>query len=254
MVRIAVNGAGGKMGTRILALASENAKEFRVEHAFDIHGIGQSAGPVSVESLQPYAEGKKTLRCDVLIDFSGPEGAGACSAAANFSKKALVVGSTGLEGEVVRQIEKTAALVPVVVSSNMSVGVNVMLKLLGVAAESLSEEYRVSVSETHHTQKKDWPSGTALMLVKKIAQTKKWVLDELLTQWKKSAWEKGGHLPASEVNKIGMKVIREGAVAERIEITHHAKSRDTFARGALVAAQFAAKQKPGYYTMADVLK
>src|SRR5262245_50285908 len=116
MLKIGINGVLGRMGSRILALANAEPKKFKVVHAFD---LGEKA-----ESLKLYAEGKKKLACDVLIDFSGPEGAGASALAVQHSKKGLVVGSTGLDEEFRKKIKKISNKVPVVVSSNMSVGVN----------------------------------------------------------------------------------------------------------------------------------
>ncbi len=251
MIKIAVNGAAGRMGTRILELAKDQPHAFQIAQTFDLK---------QHESLAPYAEGSKTLHCDVLIDFSGPEGAGQCNAAAAHSKKALVIGSTGLEDPLVHAIRTTATKVPVVLSSNMSVGVNVMVALLEKAAALLPEEFTIKMTEAHHRHKKDAPSGTAIMLADSIARGKKWDIRELV-----AAWRKGRFNDLSSNEKIGMHVIREGEIvgdhtvifsgpAETLEITHRAQSRDTFARGALIAAQFAASAKPGLYSMADVLK
>jgi 4-hydroxy-tetrahydrodipicolinate reductase len=141
----------------------------------------------------------------------------------------------------------------------MSIGVNVVLGLLESAAKRLPEEFNIRMTEAHHIHKKDAPSGTALMLAKQIADAKNWYIQDLVKSWREGKYNQAG-------DKIGMKVVREGEIvgdhtvlfdgpAETIEITHRAKSRDTFARGALAAAVFAAKAKPGkLYTMADVLQ
>ena len=130
MVKIAVNGAAGRMGSRIIALAKEQSKNFSVVQAFDLDG--------KFESLKPYAEssGKKKLKCDVLIDFSGPEGADGSAEAARISKKAVVIGSTGFDDRFLVKVRSIARSIPVVFSSNMSVGVNVMLALVAEAAKN----------------------------------------------------------------------------------------------------------------------
>ena len=264
MVRIAVNGALGRMGQRILFLAQEKPAEYTIVQAFETDTnpmIGKDVSGVKLESLLPYADKKKKLFCDVLIDFSGPDGALHCNASANYSEiKGLVIGSTGLDEQAMLAFERTASRIAVVVSSNMSVGVNLVAELLELAARKLPDDFSVRVAEAHHIHKKDAPSGTALMLAKAIAHAKQWDIAELLKSWKAGKFDEKG-----SVDKIGMKVTRDGEIvgdhsvvfqgpAESVEIRHHAQSRDTFARGALVAAQFAAKKSSGLYTMQDVLK
>lgn len=231
MVRIGVNGASGRMGTRILALA-EASKEFQIEGRFDIGGERLSA-----EALKKRGGG-------VLIDFSSPAGtleAVSCAEAAGWG---LVVGTTGLEEKAHEVLKKSAARIPVVVSSNMSVGVNVMLMLLETASKKLPKDFSVDMTEAHHIHKKDAPSGTASMLAIKVAESRGLDLQALLKS---------------------IKVIREGEIIgdhsvtfdgpqETIEIKHHAKSRDIFAQGALLAARFVASAKPGFYSMGDVLR
>ena len=251
MIKLAVNGALGRMGSRILALAQEQPNQYTVAHKFDVK---------DEESLLPYAKGEKKLVCDVLIDFSGPDGANWSATAAHLSKKAVVIGSTGLDEESVKKITAISKEIPIVLSSNMSVGVNLVAELLETASRKLPKEFNVRITEAHHIHKKDAPSGTALMLANAIARAKQWNIAELLKAWKAGKFDEKG-----SGDKIGMKVIRDGDVvgdhsvffegpAETIEIRHHAQSRDTFARGALLAAQFAAKKSNGLYTMQDVLK
>lgn len=235
MTRIAVNGALGRMGSRIIALARQRHEEFNVVHAFDLKK--------GSEDLRPYAEGKKTLDCDVLIDFSGPDGALWCNDAANRSGKALVIGSTGLEAETVKAIEATAAKVPVVLSSNMSIGVTVVLKMLEFAATKLGADFNININEAHHEHKKDAPSGTAKTMAEVISRQRKGMQPrDIDIDSKRQGEIVGDH-----------KVVFDGP-AETIEVLHHAKSRDIFALGALTAARFAASAKAGrIYTMADVL-
>ncbi len=263
MIKIGVNGACGKMGQRILALAAEDAGSFQIAHAFDAgSGIGQkTAQGQAVESLASYASGQTILKCDVLIDFSGPEGTRSCCAAVGFSKKALVVGSTGLDDAITKSLEAAAAKVPVVVSANMSIGVNLVVQLLEQLSAKAPDNFDIEITEAHHKHKKDAPSGTALMLAKAIAAVKGWDIKKCLNYRQEGKTEKD-----RSSREIGMQVIRAGEIvgdhtvlfagpAETIEITHRAQSRDTFARGALTAASFAHSAKPGkIYSMKDVLK
>lgn len=263
MIKIGVNGACGKMGQRILALATEEPNHYQAVQAFDTQvSIGKKTSQgIVVESLEPYVEGKAALKCDVLIDFSGPEGAKQCQAAALSSKKALVIGSTGLDDEALKNLEAVAAKVSVVVSANMSIGVNLVIQMLEQITAKLPKDFDIEITEAHHRHKKDSPSGTALMLAKAIANIKGWDLKKCL-QFRKES--KVDQERASDV--IGMQVIRAGEIvgdhtvlfagpSETIEITHKAQSRDTFARGALLAAIFAHQAKPGkIYNMKDVLK
>ncbi len=258
-----MNGASGKMGQRILALAAENPTQYQALQAFDTDlSVGKkTAQGILIENLDAYASGKIQLRCDVLIDFSGPDGANICNRAALASKKALVIGSTGLSDEQLEAFAKAATQVPIVVSANMSVGVNLVIQLLEQITAKLPKDFDIEITEAHHRHKKDSPSGTALMLAKAIANVKGWDLKKCL-QFRKES--KADQERASDV--IGMQVIRAGEIvgdhtvlfagpAETIEITHKAQSRDTFARGALLAATFAHQAKPGkIYSMKDVLK
>jgi 4-hydroxy-tetrahydrodipicolinate reductase len=263
MIKIGVNGACGKMGQRILALATEDPARYQAVQAFDTQvSIGKKTPQgIVVESVESYRDGKATLKCDVLIDFSGPEGAKQCLSAALSSKKALVIGSTGLDEDTLKSIEAAATKVPMVVSANMSIGVNLVIQMLEQITAKLPKDFDIEITEAHHRHKKDAPSGTALMLAKAIAVVKGWDLKKCLLYRKES---KADQERSSDV--IGMQVIRAGEIvgdhtvlfagpAETIEITHKAQSRDTFARGALMAAAFAHQAKPGkIYNMKDVLK
>ena len=221
-VRIAVNGAAGRMGVRILALVSES-KEFESAGSFD-----------AKDEIRLTGKG-------ALIDFSSPEGTALAAEAASKAGWGLVVGTTGLQTKEMDLLKKASQKIAVVVSSNMSVGVNLVAELLELIAQKLPKEFSIKITETHHIHKKDSPSGTALMLNKAIQST-------LQSQ-----------------QKIEIEAIREGEVvgdhtilfsgpAETIEIKHHARSRDIFAGGALVAARFASSAKPGLYSMRDVLR
>ncbi len=248
MIKIAVNGAAGRMGNRILALA-EIEKEFEIAGAFDEN---KNFSKLSAAALQKKGSG-------TLIDFSSPAGAKAALEMALEAQWNLVVGTTGLDEKTTVLLREASKKIAVVVSSNMSVGVNVLLELAALLAHKLPKDFDIEITEAHHRHKKDAPSGTALMLAKAIAESKKWDLKKALKYRAegKSDQERSGE-------EIGMQVIRAGEIignhtvlfsgpAETIEITHRAQSRDTFARGALLAAQFVSKKANGFYTMKEVL-
>lgn len=229
MITIAVNGAAGRMGSRILALAAQAPSKYRAGGSFDHAKSGLK--PLSPESLKGI---------DVLIDFSSPEGAAQSLGACVSSKTSLVIGTTGLDAATQEAIQKASEAIPIVYSANMSVGVNLVAEALELLASRLGGEFKISMTEAHHIHKKDAPSGTALLL--------------------KNAMAASGQ-------SIEIKSIREGEIvgdhtvlfsgaAETIEITHRAQSRDVFALGALKAAAFLAQNgKPGkLYSMRDVLR
>ena len=254
MVHIAVNGAAGRMGGRILALATESGK-FSILGKFDTKE-NSSAGIRTFSSSS--LEGKNK---GVLIDFSSPQGTVMALQAARKAGWGLVVGTTGLDNQVLESLSEASGEIPIVVSSNMSVGVNVMLDLLHQAAQKLPKEFKIKITEAHHRHKKDAPSGTALTLAKEIAAAKDWNIEDLL-----KAWKAGNINTENSDDNIKMKVVREGEIvgdhsvlfsgpSEDIEIIHRAKSRDTFALGALLAAEFLSRKTlgGGWYSMRDIL-
>ncbi len=236
-VRIAVNGAAGRMGARILALAA--AGDFDVAGKFD----GKADASAQIQTLSASQLSGK----GALIDFSSPEGTAASAQAASTAGWGLVVGTTGLEAKEMELLKIAAQKIPVVVSSNMSVGVNLVAELLELLAKKMPTDFDAQITEAHHTHKKDAPSGTAIMLLNAIAASKGW--DARRTQKEK---ERIHSIREGEI--VGDHSVLFSGPAETIEIRHHAKSRDIFAGGALVAARFAASAKPGLYNMRDVLQ
>jgi len=222
MIKLAVSGCRGKMGEKILKLA-EKDPELEVVGAFD---IGDDA-------LKPIK------LCDVLIDFTAPEASVAHAQACLKVKRAIVIGTTGLDESQVSALEKSAKKIPVVFSPNMSVGVNCLFELVEQAAKKLGSDYKVKIVEAHHVHKKDAPSGTA----KKLAQI----------------IEGAGADAVKDIESIredeivgNHRVILESDV-DTIELSHSAKTRDIFALGALKAAKFVVGKPAKLYTMKDVL-
>lgn len=264
MVKIAVAGATGRMGSRITALA----KEFHgisLTGAFErkghdgvgrdigsLIGMGET-GVVVKDSFEAAAGG-----CDVVIDFTSTAATLSHIKLAAAAKKAMVVGTTGFSKEEAAALKEQAALIPIVLAPNMSVGVNLLLKVLQEVARVLGDDYDVEIVEAHHRLKKDAPSGTALKMAQVIAEALGRNLEET------AVYARKGLIGERTKKEIGIQTVRAGDIVgehtvlfgglgERIEITHKVSSRDTFARGALKAALWVAGRKPGLYDMQDVL-
>lgn len=222
-MRIAINGACGRMGRTVARLA----KEAGVEVAASID-VQEEAG--IVRSLEK--------KVDALIDFSTPEAALARLKECAATKTPAVICTTGFTEAQKAEIAKAAKKVAVVFSSNTSVGVNLLFKFVPEVAKTLGKDYDMDIVETHHRFKKDAPSGTAKTLAERI---------EAATGRKVSV-----HAVRSG-DVVGDHRVIFGTLGDSIEIIHRASSRDIFAKGALEAAAWAAKAKPGLYSMLDVL-
>ena len=222
MVKICVSGANGKMGSSIIELAKEDAG-LEVAGSFD---IGEdAAAPIG--------------SCDCLIEFTSPEATIEHLALCEKLGKAMVIGTTGLSAEDTEKIRAASAAIPVVLSPNMSVGVNLLFKMVADAAKTLGPEYAIEIVEAHHVHKKDAPSGTAKEMARLIKDAKGDV-----------------EVPIESVREgevVGEHTIIFDSDVDTLEITHSAKTRDIFAKGALQAAKFLAGKKPGLYSMKDVL-
>ncbi len=254
-IRIAISGAGGRMGTRLVALALEQPEHFHLVAALESAAsplLGRDCGAgvrISAELTTP---------ADVLIDFSAPAGIRLLLETCRKKKVNMVIGTTGLTAADHALIDAAAAHIGILQAANTSLGVNVLLRMVADMARQLGESYDIEIVEAHHNQKKDAPSGTALALAESIAKATGRSLDKHLVH--------GRHGPdALRVpGTIGMHALRMGDVVgehtvyfatpgERVEIKHIASTRDTFVRGALQAARFISGKNPGRYSMADVL-
>lgn len=258
MIRLIVCGASGRMGLRILDLACQN-KDFQIAGALESANhplIGKTIldGRVRVTSDLEPLKGS----ADVLIDFSTPSATlKHLETIKKWSKVSAVIGTTGFLSTELTTINETAKIMPIVLSPNMSIGVNLMFDLVRLIAEKIPN-YDIEIIELHHNQKKDAPSGTALGLAEEITETLKRDMEKDLVHGRK------GEVGVRTPKEIGIHAIRAGdivgdhtvifaAQGERLEITHRASSRDTFAGGALRAAQWVHTKSPGLYSMKDVL-
>ncbi|HEY0368442.1 MAG TPA: 4-hydroxy-tetrahydrodipicolinate reductase [Chthoniobacterales bacterium] len=241
MIRIGLVGAAGRMGQAILR-AAEAQPDIEVAARIDVgDAIGESLG-----------------ECDVVIDFSHADATERNCAACLTSAKPLVIGTTGQSNEQTKVIHGAAEKIPIVLASNFSVGVNALFWLTRKANSLLGETFDIEIVETHHRFKKDAPSGTAKRLAQILCEERKLNYEEDVVHGREGLI---GERPA---NQIGMHAIRAGdvvgdhtvifaATGESLELTHKASSRETFAVGALRAAQWIIGKPARLYDMEDVL-
>lgn len=263
-MRVAVIGASGRMG-KILITAVQAAEGVSLGAAILKPGsslIGADAGEIAGVGKLGVTAVASLADCvndfDVLIDFTTPaltlENAAFCAQ----HQKSIVVGTTGLSDDEKASLNQAAVHSPVVFAPNMSVGVNLTLKLLATAAEILGDDYDVEIVEAHHRHKVDSPSGTALRMGEVVAETLGRDLKEC------AVYGREGQTGARTQKEIGFETIRAGDVVgehsvwfategERIEIAHKASSRMTFAKGAVRAASWLEGKSVGMYDMQDVL-
>lgn len=264
MIRAIVCGAAGRMGGRIIAMIHE-ADDFTLAGAVERPGnprIGQDAGEVAgIGKIGiPLVGDLGTVigEGQVVIDFTSPQATMTHLAISAQAKVPAVVGTTGFGAVDLNSIQELSSAAPCVLSPNMSIGVNVLLKVLAQVARTLGDAYDVEIIETHHRFKKDAPSGTALKMAQVIAEALGRELDKTGIYGRKGlVGERGKEeiaihaLRAGDV--IGDHTVIFGGMGERIEITHRAHTRDNFARGALCAARWIIGRPPGLYDMHDVL-
>ena len=259
---VGLNGAAGRMGQMLTRLIVQG-EEFKLEAALEAAGhpdIGRDIGEISGVGPTGILVADRLPECgpEVMVDFSSPEATAECARHCAKRKIPMVIGTTGLADKQLDAVMAASTTVPVVLAPNMSVGVNVLLALVGQAARMLGGDYDVEIVETHHRFKKDAPSGTALKLAERIAE----VMDRDIRC--DLVHGRQGQVGARSQREIGVHAVRAGDVVgdhvvtfatmgERIELVHRAHSRETFARGALRAARFVADKPAGLYTMADVL-
>jgi 4-hydroxy-tetrahydrodipicolinate reductase len=263
LLKIAVAGASGRMG-RMLVEAVAGSGDCMLSGALDVAGSpGLGADPLAALGKQGAVRITSDLQAglagaDVLIDFTRPEGTLAHLAVCRQLGVRAVIGTTGFSDEQKALIAEAARHIAIVMAPNMSLGVNVMLKLLDVAARALAEGYDIEVIEAHHRHKVDAPSGTALAMGEVLARASGRKLDDC------GVWGRHGVTGERDPRSIGFAVIRGGDIVgdhtalfagsgERIEITHRSASRATYAQGSLRAARFVAARAPGLYGMGDVL-
>lgn len=264
MTNIAVTGAGGRMGKALIeaceladdatlvAAIERNGSSLVGADAGELAGVGKK-GVIIVDNVKAVTD-----KFDVLIDFTTPESTMNNLAICREAKRRLVIGTTGLSEDQKQQITAASNDISIVFAPNMSVGVNLCLKLLDLAARVMNDDIDIEIIEAHHRHKVDAPSGTALAMGEVVARA----LDRNLKDV--AVYGREGHTGERSRNTIGFETIRAGdivgehtvmfaGIGERVEITHKASSRMTFAKGAVRAAKWLMTNKKGLFDMQDVL-
>ncbi|MCY3020490.1 MAG: 4-hydroxy-tetrahydrodipicolinate reductase [Planctomycetota bacterium] len=265
-INVCITGAAGRMGQRLIALCAEDP-ELRLACAVESPGhaaVGKDAGQIAGLGRELNVPVTERIPAGgglgVIVDFTLHAAAAQHAETAAALGVPIVIGTTGLTDDEKRRVAEAARRVPVLHAPNFSVGVNVLFKTAEMVARTLGEAYNVEIVEAHHNQKVDAPSGTALGLAEAIARGLNRNLKDV------AVYGRHGLVGKRPPKEIGIHALRMGDVVgehtayfaiggERVELTHKASSRDTFARGALRAAKWLVRSNkgPGMYTMAQVL-
>jgi 4-hydroxy-tetrahydrodipicolinate reductase len=263
-LNLIVCGVGGRMG-RAVVRAIQQTAGVELIAGIDKPGstrVGIDAGEISAagnlgitvtDKIEPYLK-----PATVVIDFTRPDASLSYLRAAAKKAVPIVIATTGFDPRQTAEIKRLSRRTPVLLSANTSLGVNVLLSLLSRAARILGDDYDVEIIEAHHRLKKDAPSGTALALGRAVAGALNRDLDKVGIHGRKGiigerSKKEIALLSVRAGDIIGEHTVIFGGIGERLEFTHRAHSRDTFAHGAIHAAQWLAGQKPGLYDMQDVL-
>jgi len=265
MIKMVVCGGCGKMGSKVAQLIHQNKDmgligiiespshpEIGKDWGMSV-GLGNT-GIIIKDNLEEIIQ-----KADQIVEFTNPKISLQHLKIVSKYKKAMIVGTTGFSPEEVERISKLAQDVPFLLSPNMSLGVNLLFKLAAETAAALGDDYDIEIVEAHHRFKKDAPSGTAKKLAQEIAKAKEVNLNEV------AIYGREGIIGERKKGEIGIHSIRSGditgehtvmftALGERLELTHKAHSRDTFAYGTIQAIKFMEGKPAGFYDMKDVLK
>lgn len=264
MIRLAVTGAGGRMGATILKLASAD-KQFQIVGAVESaqsNLLGTDIGDLTGSEptgIRISADAASVFKhANVVIDFSHASATEDLIKAAVKAKTTYVLGTTGLSKAAQKAVRSASNKIAIVQAPNMSIGVNVLFRLADMVGKALDESYDIEISEIHHRGKKDSPSGTAVKLLEILARARG------RNPERDAIYGREGETGKRPSGKIGVFALRGGDVVgdhtvsflgdgERLELVHRATSREAFAQGALRAAKFVAKRKAGLYDMQQVL-
>lgn len=261
-IRIAVAGALGRTGRRVVELAAID-RRFAV-----VAALASPADPSVGQTIQASGQDLPVVDridspCNVLVDFSTPAGTRAWLDVCRERQIAMVIGTTGLDDELRGAIRNAACTIPIVCAANFSVGIEMIRRLLGLLNASLGEAYDVEIVETHHKGKVDAPSGTALLLAEELRRQRA-ARSASTTSDTRLVFGRHGAVGPRKQDEIGIHAVRMGDVVgqhevhfsgpgETVTIRHTAHSRDTFAAGALRAAAWVVGQPAGLYAMSDIL-
>lgn len=264
MLRIAIIGAAGRMGKNLIEAVHHNEKASLgaaiIQPNSSLEGVdaGELAGLGKINIPLTSCLADQLDNFDVLIDFTHPTLTMDNIAACIKAKKAIIIGTTGFSDAQKSQINEAAKHIPIVFSANFSIGINLCFKLLDMAAQVLGNDVDIEVLESHHRNKVDAPSGTALRMGEVVADALGRKLEDV------AIFGREGHTGARKRETIGFSIVRAGdivgdhtvlfaAEGERVEITHKASNRMIYAKGAIRSALWLQSQPNGLYDMQDVL-
>jgi len=252
-INLAISGCLGRMGQQLIK-SSKNNKDFKLAALTENRAISKKIAGIKLDINTEQAF-KKT---DVIIDFTVPNCTLDILKIASKLKKRVVIGTTGFNQKEEALIKKFSKKIPILKAGNMSLGVNLLMYLTEIASKSLNEEYLSKVFEVHHKHKKDYPSGTALMLGKGIADGKNKNLYNLMGKkfLNKKSFPYGKKINFNSIRKgeiIGEHEVAFSSGKEIIKLNHEAFDRALYSDGALAAAKWLISKKPGLYSMRDLL-
>lgn len=263
-MRIAISGAAGKMGGRLVHLAHESG-DFQVMGGIERSGhpaIGRDVGEVVGLGLLgvPLVEDLSKLvgQIELLFEFTTPDASLEHLRVMAEHQKPMVMGTTGFAKAQLDEVSRLAQRMPLFMAPNMSLGINVMYKLIADAARLLGEGFDIEIMEAHHRYKVDAPSGTAVRMADVLAQALGRDIEEAAVYGRKGIVgqrkdDEIGILSVRAGDMAGDHTVMFGGIGERLEIIHRSQSRDSFGRGALRAARWIVQQGPGLYDMQDLL-
>lgn len=264
MIKAIVAGAAGRMGQRIISMIRQS-EDVTLVGAFEHpespcvnKDAGQTAGLGEIGVRIAGSLNEIIDKGEVIIDFTTPEATLENIRAASSRGLSMVIGTTGITGDTLREVEDLGKKIRCVLAPNMSVGVNVMFRIAAEMARILGKDYDIEILEAHHRLKKDAPSGTAMRLARILAESTGRDLEKV------AVYERKGITGERSDEEIGIQTLRAGditgdhtlmfgGIGERLELIHRAHNRDNFARGAVRAARWIINQPVGLYDMQDVL-
>ncbi len=257
MIKVIVCGAAGRMGQRIIHLINEET-DLQLAGAVEAPGAPSIGVQVSPQVKISDSLEKVAHEGDIIVDFTTPKATMSYMEVVSKLKKPFIIGTTGFSDDQLKNIKFITQNLPCLMAANMSIGVNIMLKMVREAAPILGDSYDIEIVEAHHHNKKDAPSGTALALAKEITDSLNRSMKDDIVYGRKGMV--GERLP----REIGIHAVRAGDIVgehtvifaglgERLEFTHRATNRDTLARGVIRAIKFLAVAPAGFYDMQDVL-
>ena len=252
-INLAISGCMGRMGQQLIKSSKKN-KKFKLVTLTENRSVNKKFAGIKLELNSKNAFKK----IDVIIDFTVPDSTLEILKIASKLKKRVVIGTTGFNRTQENQIKKYARQIPILKAGNMSLGVNLLMYLTEIASKSLNDEYLSKIFEVHHKYKKDYPSGTALMLGKGIADGKNKNLYNLIGKkfLNKKSFPYGKKINFNSIRKgeiIGEHEVKFSSGKEIITLNHEAFDRTLYSEGALTASEWLMKKKPGLYSMRDLL-